>query len=63
MIIKVFIKCRIFSVETTCTYARMRACTHMHADIHIQTHTYTKEHEHTDYTKLKLELKTGSKQT
>ena len=35
----------------------------MYADIHIQTHTYTKEHEHTDYTKLKSEIKTGSKQT
>ena len=61
IIIKVFIKGRIFSIKTT--HIRLRACTHTHT--HMCTHTHTNTHRHASrltIQNLKSELKMGSKQ-
>ena len=63
MIIKIFVKCRIFSIDYskcihmhTCTHTRThtRMHTRTHARTHTCTHTHThiRAHKHSDYTKL-----------
>ena len=74
LIIKVFMKCKILSVETilsACMHAHMHAHTHARTRTHTHTHTCAlvhtcmQAHTHTQAYQLckATQLKTGSKQT
>ena len=53
IMIKVFIKHKVLSVETILsTYMHACAHAHTHTHTHRHTHTGTRTHEHTDYTKF-----------
>ena len=62
IIIQVFLKCKMLSLETVLSAC---ACTHAHTHTHTHTHTHAQRHPHTQafwlYKAKFTQLKTGSK--